>query len=59
AAPSLAHVPCKFFKQGTCTAGANCIFSHNINPTSETAVCRYYLKGTCKFGTKCALLHTM
>ncbi|ORX52020.1 hypothetical protein DM01DRAFT_1307207 [Hesseltinella vesiculosa] len=57
--PSLGHVPCKFFKQGTCTAGANCTFSHNLDPYSETAVCRYYLKGKCKFGNKCALLHSM
>ncbi|CDH60842.1 predicted protein [Lichtheimia corymbifera JMRC:FSU:9682] len=56
---NLSHVPCKFFKQGTCTAGANCIFSHNPDPTSESAVCKYYLKGNCKFGSKCALLHTM
>ncbi|KAI9316864.1 hypothetical protein BX666DRAFT_1821910, partial [Dichotomocladium elegans] len=58
-ASNLSHVPCKFFKQGTCTAGANCIFSHNPDPTSESAVCKYYLKGNCKFGAKCALLHTM
>ncbi|KAI8065456.1 hypothetical protein BC940DRAFT_304147 [Gongronella butleri] len=58
-APSLGHVPCKFFKQGTCTAGANCTFSHNLDLYSETAVCRYYLKGNCKFGNKCALLHSM
>ncbi|KAI9303648.1 hypothetical protein BJ944DRAFT_183036, partial [Cunninghamella echinulata] len=56
---NLSHVPCKFFKQGTCTAGANCIFSHNLTPTSEASVCKYFLKGNCKFGTKCALLHTM
>ncbi|KAI8148957.1 hypothetical protein BJV82DRAFT_530639 [Fennellomyces sp. T-0311] len=56
---NLSHVPCKFFKQGTCTAGANCIFSHNPDPTCESAVCKYFLKGNCKFGSKCALLHTM
>ncbi|ORX49101.1 hypothetical protein DM01DRAFT_1385246 [Hesseltinella vesiculosa] len=55
---NLSHVPCKFFKQGTCTAGANCIFSHNLTPSTET-VCKYFLKGNCKFGSKCALLHTM
>ncbi|KAI8062400.1 hypothetical protein BC940DRAFT_349600 [Gongronella butleri] len=57
-ASNLSHVPCKFFKQGTCTAGANCVFSHNLAPSTET-VCKYFLKGNCKFGTKCALLHTM
>ncbi|KAI7870228.1 hypothetical protein BDF14DRAFT_1721416, partial [Spinellus fusiger] len=57
-AASLSHVPCKFYKQGTCTAGASCIFSHSTDTRSETAVCRYFLKGNCKFGTKCALSHT-
>ncbi|CEI91834.1 hypothetical protein CU097_012459 [Rhizopus azygosporus] len=56
---NLSHVPCKFFKQGTCTAGANCTFSHNSDLSSESAVCKYFIKGNCKFGTKCALLHTM
>lgn len=58
-ASNLSHVPCKFYKQGTCTAGANCTFSHSSDLTSESAVCKYFVKGNCKFGTKCALLHTM
>ncbi|KAG2186386.1 hypothetical protein INT43_002824 [Umbelopsis isabellina] len=56
---NLSHVPCKFWRQGTCTAGANCIFSHNLDATAESSVCKYFLKGNCKFGTKCALLHTL
>ncbi|KAI7902594.1 uncharacterized protein BX663DRAFT_509778 [Cokeromyces recurvatus] len=56
---NLSHVPCKFYKQGTCTAGTNCTFSHNSDLSSEAAVCKYFIKGNCKFGTKCALLHTM
>ncbi|KAI8145616.1 hypothetical protein BJV82DRAFT_511506, partial [Fennellomyces sp. T-0311] len=56
---NLSHVPCKFFKQGICTAGANCVFSHSQDLTSESAVCKYFLKGNCKFGAKCALLHTL
>ncbi|CAO3581896.1 unnamed protein product [Absidia cylindrospora] len=58
-ATNLSHVPCKFFKQGACTAGTNCTFSHNPTPTSEASVCKYFIKGNCKFGAKCALLHTM
>ncbi|KAI8976951.1 hypothetical protein BDB01DRAFT_852917 [Pilobolus umbonatus] len=56
---NLSHVPCKFYKLGTCTAGANCTFSHSSDLSSESAVCKYFVKGNCKFGTKCALLHTM
>jgi hypothetical protein len=27
---NLAHVPCRFFKQGACTAGDSCPFSHSM-----------------------------
>ncbi|EEB06494.1 zinc finger protein Cps3 [Schizosaccharomyces japonicus yFS275] len=54
---SLQHVPCKFFRQGTCTSGKNCVFSHDLEPNSEKTVCKYFLKGNCKFGSKCALDH--
>ncbi|RIA85623.1 hypothetical protein C1645_879166 [Glomus cerebriforme] len=55
---NLAHIPCKFFKSGACTAGKNCVFSHSKDPPSDNYVCKYYLKGNCKFGSKCALSHT-
>jgi hypothetical protein len=29
-AANLAHVPCRFFKQGACTAGDSCPFSHSL-----------------------------
>ncbi|KAK9711451.1 E3 ubiquitin-protein ligase makorin-1, variant 3 [Basidiobolus ranarum] len=57
-AGALQHVPCKFFKNGACNAGKNCIFSHSMDLNPESAVCKYYLKGNCKFGNKCALLHS-
>lgn len=56
---NLAHIPCKFFKSGACTAGKNCVFSHSKDPPSDNYVCKYYLKGNCKFGSKCALSHTL
>lgn len=37
------HVPCKFFKQGTCQAGAACPFSHDLNTTQDT-ICKYFSK---------------
>ncbi|KAJ1962316.1 hypothetical protein GGI12_002718 [Dipsacomyces acuminosporus] len=55
---STKHIPCKFFKHGNCTAGADCSFSHDINAFVEKAVCAYFLKGNCKYGSKCVLLHT-
>lgn len=54
---NLKLVPCKFFKNGACTAGKNCMFSHNPELFQSRAVCKYFLKGNCKFGSKCALAH--
>ncbi|EMC95784.1 hypothetical protein BAUCODRAFT_47434, partial [Baudoinia panamericana UAMH 10762] len=51
------HVPCKFFLQGGCQAGAACPFSHDLESTTRPAPCKYFAKGGCKFGRKCALLH--
>ncbi|CAM0135267.1 unnamed protein product [Umbelopsis sp. WA50703] len=46
------NIPCKFYKNSACTAGANCPFLHSDNAYhATTTVCKYYLKGNCKFGT--------
>ena len=37
------HVPCKFFRQGTCQAGKACPFSHDLGSASET-ICKYFAK---------------
>ncbi|TDL16169.1 hypothetical protein BD410DRAFT_795655 [Rickenella mellea] len=56
----LSHVPCKFFKVGSCTAGSSCPFSHHSNePGQQKDVCAWYVKGNCKFGHKCALAHVL
>ncbi|WRT65742.1 uncharacterized protein IL334_002690 [Kwoniella shivajii] len=54
---SLAHVPCRFFKAGACTAGDSCPFSHAAPDSAKREVCQWFLKGNCKFGHKCALAH--
>lgn len=56
---NLSHVPCKFFRQGICQAGASCPFSHNLDGTlgADALPCKYFQKGNCKFGLKCALAH--
>ncbi|KAF2435997.1 hypothetical protein EJ08DRAFT_667416 [Tothia fuscella] len=48
------HVPCKFFRQGTCQAGKACPFLHSAE---SMAPCKYFQKGNCKFGMKCANEH--
>ncbi|KAH9067841.1 hypothetical protein EDB87DRAFT_1671778 [Lactarius vividus] len=56
----LSHVPCKFFKVGSCTAGVSCPFSHASNePGQPKGVCAWFVKGNCKFGHKCALAHIL
>ncbi|KAF8866312.1 hypothetical protein BDZ45DRAFT_735588 [Acephala macrosclerotiorum] len=52
------HVPCKFFRQGACQAGAACPFSHDLASTTDN-VCKYFAKGNCKFGPKCANVHVL
>ncbi|KAI0739229.1 hypothetical protein C8Q80DRAFT_1347677 [Daedaleopsis nitida] len=56
----LSHVPCKFFKVGSCTAGSSCPFSHQtLEPGQAKEVCAWFVKGNCKFGHKCALAHIL
>lgn len=59
-AKDLSHVPCKFFKVGSCTAGSSCPFSHAVlEPGQQKEVCAWFVKGNCKFGHKCALAHIL
>ncbi|KAI0630937.1 hypothetical protein C8Q77DRAFT_1062425 [Trametes polyzona] len=59
-AKDLSHVPCKFFKVGSCTAGSSCPFSHQtLEPGQQKEVCAWFVKGNCKFGHKCALAHIL
>jgi len=55
----LSHVPCKFFKVGSCTAGSACPFSHTAVEPGQKDVCTWFVKGNCKFGHKCALAHIL
>ncbi|KAI0319849.1 hypothetical protein OF83DRAFT_1054251 [Amylostereum chailletii] len=56
----LSHVPCKFFRVGSCTAGSSCPFSHSIlEPGQHKDTCAWFVKGNCKFGHKCALAHIL
>jgi hypothetical protein len=58
----LSHVPCKFYKVGSCTAGSSCPFSHTgvTGPGAQKDVCAWFVKGNnCKFGHKCALAHVL
>jgi hypothetical protein len=59
-AKDLSHVPCKFFRVGSCTAGASCPFSHTVAEAGAAKdVCTWFVKGNCKFAHKCALAHIL
>ncbi|GAA5928532.1 uncharacterized protein JCM15063_003904 [Sporobolomyces koalae] len=59
-AKDLSHVPCKFYKANSCTAGASCPFSHDlVNAGQSKPICQWFAKGNCKFGHKCALAHVL
>lgn len=54
------HVPCKFFRQGSCQAGSSCPFSHSIDTNAaDQTPCEYFKRGNCKFGSKCANAHIL
>ncbi|KAG9022963.1 hypothetical protein FRB95_013921 [Tulasnella sp. JGI-2019a] len=56
----VSHVPCKFFRVGSCTAGPACPFSHSAaEPGQHKQVCAWFVKGSCKFAHKCALAHVL
>ncbi|GAA5977641.1 hypothetical protein JCM11641_006886 [Rhodosporidiobolus odoratus] len=59
-AKDLSHVPCKFYKANSCTAGKACPFSHDLGiPGTTKPLCQWFAKGNCKFGHKCALAHVL
>lgn len=46
---------CKFFKDGYCSKGQYCEFSHE----ALAADCKRFLAGFCKYGNSCAFKHTI
>lgn len=58
-AKNTSHVPCKFFRQGTCQAGKACPFSHSTDVQIADMPCKYFARGNCKFGAKCANAHVL
>lgn len=57
---ALGQVPCKFFRNNGCSAGAACPFAHTLPGEGQPkAVCQWYVKGSCRFGHRCALAHIL
>lgn len=51
--------PCRFFQIGTCTAGAQCKFSHDkTGVVKSSEVCTFWQQGRCVHGESCAFRHS-
>ncbi|CAD5221127.1 unnamed protein product [Bursaphelenchus okinawaensis] len=49
---------CKFFREGFCRDGDNCVYSHNAADSRRIPeLCRYYQHGYCKKNVRCLNLH--
>lgn len=59
-------IPCKYFsRQGGCTRGDTCIYSHvgrgidtNSSEQPIKTICTHYQRGLCRFGNLCKFAHT-
>eukprot|EP00051_Salpingoeca_urceolata_P031979 m.13749 g.13749 ORF g.13749 m.13749 type:complete len:421 (-) comp4649_c0_seq1:488-1750(-) len=50
------QVRCKFHRQGACTKGSSCPFSHDKSVKADN-VCKFFLSGTCSYGSRCRYDH--
>ncbi|CAD5228651.1 unnamed protein product [Bursaphelenchus xylophilus] len=49
---------CKFFREGFCRDGDQCVYSHNAADSRRIPeLCRYYQHGYCKKNVRCLNLH--
>lgn len=49
---------CKYFKEGYCSKGKYCEYSHDVNSSSSVIPCRYFASsGSCPFGKTCTFSH--
>ncbi|KAK9817870.1 hypothetical protein WJX72_003429 [[Myrmecia] bisecta] len=51
--------PCRFFKQGRCSKGADCPFPHVGEPVTRFICCRYFKQGSCMKGALCEYSHDL
>lgn len=47
---------CRYFRQGKCTRGDTCPFSHDLGHP-DSFICPYFLEGCCKYGSRCQYDH--
>ncbi|GFT43534.1 transposon Tf2-6 polyprotein [Nephila pilipes] len=53
------HRICKFFKEGKCSKGVDCLYSHSAPPPpfKKKELCKFYLNGHCNKGKDCLYMH--
>ncbi|CAL1263969.1 unnamed protein product [Larinioides sclopetarius] len=51
---------CKFFKEGKCAKGSDCMYSHSAPPPpfKKKELCKFYLNGHCNKGKDCLYMHS-
>ncbi|XP_055944802.1 titin-like isoform X2 [Argiope bruennichi] len=50
---------CKFFKEGKCAKGSDCMYSHHSAPPfKKKELCKFYLNGHCNKGKDCLYMHS-
>ena len=55
--PSTKSVPCKFYIEGRCHKGLDCLFSHSVTQMHKPELCKFFLTNCCAKGTECVYSH--
>ncbi|GFX27996.1 uncharacterized protein TNCV_773801 [Trichonephila clavipes] len=52
---------CKFYKEGKCSKGSDCLYSHFAPPPpfKKKELCKFYLNGHCNKGKDCLYMHNI
>ena len=51
---------CRFYKNGMCNKGSECIYSHDRSLSNRgTLPCKYFSTGTCAYGDNCRFSHEL
>lgn len=57
--------PCRYFQQGSCSAGSSCRFAHAVRADTFEGLkkldlpCQFYARGLCREGANCRFSHSI
>ncbi|XP_075590793.1 uncharacterized protein LOC124490666 isoform X2 [Dermatophagoides farinae] len=49
--------PCRFYMEGKCHKGSDCLYSHDVAIPKRKELCKFYLQGFCGKGDDCLFMH--